>query len=193
MTFTNNNYYQEKFSDLKLEKEKVFEIEFENCEFINSSFLETQFSNCKFIDCHFLNCLLSAPNLTNSSLVNTTFTNTKAIGIDWTKALRIETVNFFDSQINYSNFRQVDLTFSKFENCEAFEVDFTESNLTNSSLVGTDFKQAVFNKTNLSRANFQSATNYYIDIKNNTLKKAQFSLPEAINLLSSLDITLATP
>jgi hypothetical protein len=42
----------------------------------------------------------------------------------------------------------------------------------------------------LTKADFRKAFNYGIDFKFNNLKKAKFSLPEAIALLTSLDIIL---
>lgn len=74
--------------------------------------------------------------------------------------------------------------------CEAIEVDFTEADLNHGDFQYTDFEKSIFFKTNLSCTNFQQAKNYLIDVRNNTLKKARFSLPEALSLLFSLDIVI---
>ena len=47
-----------------------------------------------------------------------------------------------------------------------------------------------FRQCNLTRANFEEATGYAIDVKLNEVSKARFSLPEAVSLLRSLDIVL---
>ena len=44
--------------------------------------------------------------------------------------------------------------------------------------------------TNLSSADFSGAQNYQIDANENTIKKAIFSLPEALSLLSTFDIKI---
>lgn len=63
--------------------------------------------------------------------------------------------------------------------------DFSERDFRN-----TDFEKSIFSKTNLYKVNFKGAKNYYIDIKNNNIKKAKFSLPEALSLLDTLDIEI---
>ena len=74
--------------------------------------------------------------------------------------------------------------------CCAHEVDFREADCTKADFSFTDFQNSLFNKTNLTQANFTEAINYNINIFFNQLKKAKFSLPEAQNLLRSLEIEL---
>ena len=76
------------------------------------------------------------------------------------------------------------------KNSQAQEVNFADAILHRAQFQDSDFHKALFNKTNLTEANFQDAKNYSISIKENTLKKATFSLPEAISLLETLDIKL---
>ncbi|MBU0570367.1 pentapeptide repeat-containing protein [Patescibacteria group bacterium] len=66
----------------------------------------------------------------------------------------------------------------------------TDSNFVNVSFTNTDFEKSVFSKTNLAKANFNGAKNYYIDVRQNNIKKAHFSLPEALSLLNSLDVII---
>jgi fluoroquinolone resistance protein len=47
-----------------------------------------------------------------------------------------------------------------------------------------------FLHTNLTEANFTDASNYAIDVQQNTVKHAKFALPEAVNLLRCMDIEL---
>jgi uncharacterized protein YjbI with pentapeptide repeats len=74
--------------------------------------------------------------------------------------------------------------------CEAKEVDFIETNFSHGDFKNTDFEKSRFFKTNLTGADFKGAINYSIDVKNNIIKNARFSLPEALSLLSSLEIIL---
>jgi len=73
--------------------------------------------------------------------------------------------------------------------CEAKEVDFTEADLTGSDLQTRIRKQPFYN-TNLSGADLREARNFFIDIKNNSLKKTRFSFAGAVTLLNSLDIII---
>ena len=56
--------------------------------------------------------------------------------------------------------------------------------------MGTNLSGAIFRSNNLTRANFQHATNYEIDLKLNTISQARFSVSESIALLRHLDIEL---
>jgi uncharacterized protein YjbI with pentapeptide repeats len=70
-----------------------------------------------------------------------------------------------------------------------------ESHFTNTCLNGADFSDVdlsgtVFHNCDLSKADFSSATQYNIDPLTNKMKKAKFSLPEAVGLLRSFDVTI---
>ena len=92
------------------------------------------------------------------------------------------------SQINYSNFKLLKIPKTKIVTCEAKEVDFIETDLTGGDFKNTDFEKSRFFKANLTGADFRGARNYFIDVKNTTLKQTRVSMPEAVSLLSSLDI-----
>lgn len=190
MNFKDKYYYQVKFDKLISEKEIIGGVEFEDCEFVNCSFVETKFIKCKFITCRYIGCVLSATTPTDSHFVETSFSNSKVIGMDWTKAQRLQDISFDNCQINYSNFRLLKLQKIKIINCEAKETDFTEADLSEGNFTNTDFEKSLFLNTNLSKANFLNAKNYYIDVRCNNIKKAHFSTPEAISLLDSLNIVL---
>lgn len=190
MGFTKNNYYQEKFTKTTLSKETVKEVEFEECEFKDCSFVDCKFEKCKFINCKFDGCMISAIVPTDSRFVDVSFANSKVIGFDWTKAQYIQEISFESCQINYSNFRLLKLQKIKMVTCEAKEADFTETDLTEGNFTDTDFERSIFSKTILTKANFKGSKNYYIDARYNTIKKARFSLPEALSLLNSLDVVI---
>jgi fluoroquinolone resistance protein len=164
--------------------------DFEECEFDSCMFVNCRFEKCKFINCKFNECILSAINPVDSRFIDVTFTKSKVIGFDWTKAQKIQELVFNNCQINYSNFKLLKLPKVKITDCEAKEVDFIETDLSEGDFKNTDFEKTRFFKTNLTGANFKNAKNYYIDVKNNTLKRTRFSLPEAMVLLDSLDIII---
>ena len=190
MDFTKSNYYQQKFTKITLSKETIKEVEFEGCEFNECSFVDCKLEKCSFINCKFNGCMVSAINPLNSRFVEISFSNSKVIGFDWTKTQHIQEICFENCQINYSNFRMLKLSKIKMVNCEAKEVDFTETDLSDGVFTNTDFERSIFSKTNLVKANFKGARNYYIDVRSNTVKKAHFSLPEALSLLDSLDVVI---
>jgi uncharacterized protein YjbI with pentapeptide repeats len=185
-----NQFFEETFSHIYLSDETIKDKEFEKCSFEKCSFIQVNFENCKFIDCVFFECVLSAVKPFNSSFSEVKFKDSKVIGVDWTKAKNIRFLDVETSQIDYSNFSFVKLPQLKLKNCVAHEVDFTEADLNEGDFEGTDFERTIFSKTNLTKCNFRKATNYLIDFRNNKVKKAKFSLPEAASLLRILDIDL---
>ncbi len=190
MNFSEDAYYREKFSKLSFEKVTIKAKDFEECEFDSCIFVECKFEKCKFINCKFNECILSAITPVDSRFIDVTFTKSKAIGFDWTRAQKIQDLAFNNCQINYSNFKLLKLPKIKIVNCEAKEVDFIETDVTDGDFKNTDFEKSRFFKTNLTGADFKGAKNYFIDVKNNTLKKTRFSLPEALILLDSLDVII---
>ena len=190
MDFTNGSYCQESFLNLSFSNETIKSKEFEECEFNGCSFIDCKFEKCKFINCKFNDCVISAISPVNSYITDVTFSKCKVIGCDWTKASQIQGFSFMDCQVNYSNFAMLKLPKIKMINCEAKEVDFAGADLNEGSFTGTDFERSVFSKTNLTKANLKGAVNYCIDPRYNALKQAHFSFPEALSLLSCLDIVI---
>lgn len=191
MMFDKKDYFQESFEEIVESKQIFSEIEFEECKFIDCSFVECKFVKCKFISCEFRECVLSAVVLDQCRFVDTNFVDSKVIGIDWTKAKELLNLSFTKCQLNYSNFKLLKLPKIKMVDCQAKEVEFIETDLRESDLSGTDFEGSIFSKTNLAKANLVKAKNYFINPRNNNIKKAKFSLPEAMSLLDCLDIDLA--
>jgi len=110
--------------------------------------------------------------------------------IDWTQAVTPLTLAFQESNLSHSMFTRLSLQKMEMVECVAREVDFTGTNLTRANLGKTDFLGSRFVDTNLSYADFSQAVNYTIDPRANRVKKAVFSLPEAVSLLSAFDIVL---
>jgi fluoroquinolone resistance protein len=190
MTFSGASYYQEQFSRLASSDETITSVEFEECEFTGCSFIGCKFVKCKFVNCKFDDCVLSAVVPMDCRFIDVKFRKCKVIGIDWTKTQKIREFDFEKCQVNYSNFRFLKIPRTRIVDCEAKEADFTETDLQNGDFQNTDFEKSRFFKTNLSNANFKKAINYSIDVTNNVVKKACFSLPEAMSLLKGLDITV---
>lgn len=188
MYFEKDTYSQETFNKLVLTEETIESIVFDECEFIDCLFTGCKFEKCRLLNSKFEKCDLSNIVPMNSEFREVKFTGCKAIGIDWTRASKIKELNFSESLLNYSNFRLLKLPKTVIKKCEVKDVDFIETDLKGGNLKGSDFENSTFFKTDLSGVDFTNAKNYIIDINNNTLKKTRFSLPEALSLLSNLDI-----
>jgi len=183
------------FTKVKLEAGRVVGKEFDSCIFSHCALRETVFRDCKFIDCTFQACDLSLVRFEDTSFSETTFEKSKVIGVNWTLAawskFQVDSpISFTECVIDYSAFIGLTLRKIIIKKCNAQEVEFSDADLTAADFKGTDLSKSRFNQTNLTRANFEGATNYSINITNNKVAKAKFSLPEALSLLYGLDIVL---
>jgi uncharacterized protein YjbI with pentapeptide repeats len=126
--------------------------------------------------------------------VDAQFRRCKLIGVDWTQAgdeavTRLPvTVSFDECVLDYGSFFGMSLHAAKLSGCSSREADFREADLTDADLSGSDFAESTFHHTNLSRADLRRARNYAIDPRANTVKKARFSLPEALTLLRGFEV-----
>jgi fluoroquinolone resistance protein len=200
MPFEHSEYEQETFSDIVFDEQTLEEVNFIGCEFIKCDFHESILKNCVFRDCNFKQCDLNLIQVDGSTFQDVYFIKCKMIGINWSRASwgktsfhqLIKKINFIECIINYNTFMNIHLPKIQMEKCIAKEVNFNETDLSKSSLRYTDFEGAMFAHTNLTETDMSKAENYSIDPLQNTLKKTRFSLPEALNLLYSLDIEIVT-
>ncbi len=189
--FDNQQQYAEEiFSKRTVGGEHIAKKTFEKCTFEKCRFLECVFTGCKFVDCTFKHSMVSAVKFVDCSFLETSFSDSKVIGVDWTKAAHLRALSFSTCDITLSNFSFLKLPSFVLTDCIAKEVSFLEADCTKANMEGTDFEGCIFSNTNLTSANFKRAFNYSIDFKNNTIKKATFSLPEAAALLRGLDIII---
>jgi fluoroquinolone resistance protein len=190
MEFDSPLYSQEKFTSLALTEDSVASVKFDECTFIDCRFIEVRFDKCAFVDCVFHDSVLSAIRPVDTRFLRPRFVRCKVIGFDWAKAGKLENLDFEESQLDYSNFSSLRLGRIRMDRCSAREVRFIEADMSEGVFTGTDFTGSTFFKSNLTRADFRRARNYSIDIRNNTVKNARFSLPEALSLLEGLEITV---
>lgn len=183
------------FNKLNVAGQEFFDKEFDTCTFSGCNFSDVIFNKCKFYECKFEQCNLSMMNVKECSFFDVIFEECKIIGINWTKAawprIKLNSPFKFNKCIlNNSSFFGLSLKEIVMCECKAKEVDFRESDCTEANFTYTDFAESLFGKTNLSAADFSEAINYNIDIFNNVIKKAKFTLPDAISLLKYLDIEI---
>lgn len=192
--FTQSSYSKQTFQDLVFEKEVISHIEFEDCIFISCKFVQCRFDQCRCMHVEFKKCDLSVADVKTSSFMDVSFEESKVIGINWQETSfatsLTTTLRFHKSVVNYSIFGKANWKGLQMIECEAHDVDFSESNLDHANFSGTDLKDATFSHTDLHGADFRKAYNYLINPTTNTIKKALFSLPNAVGLLQPFSITI---
>lgn len=189
------SYLSQHFKDLDWSEKNVDSTEFDNCTFSGCNFSHASFTQCKFHECHFIRCNLSLLKVAKCSFFDTFFEETKAIGINWTHAAwpnikLVSPLRFNKCILNDSSFLGLSLAEMIMTECKAHDVDFRDADFTEADFSHTEFTNSLFNKTILKEANFAEAINYNINIFQNDVKRAKFTLPEAMSLLQHLDIEL---
>ena len=188
-------YLSKIFTELDLSSEALTMKDFEDCLFEDCNFCDTTFQKCNFAECCFLRCNFSNLKIKQSKFSDVTFDECKVIGIDWTQVAfpsvkLCSPFKFYKCILNDSIFFGLELDEIIIEDCKAHDVDFREGSFKNASFKYTDLENSLFHTTNLTSSNFTDAINYNIDVYLNEIKWAIFSLPEAVNLLNSLEIEL---
>lgn len=164
--------------------------EFIACNFIGCILSKTKFEDCYFEDCEFLDCDLYMLGVKASSFRNVVFTSCKMLAVQWHEAADPIHISFSGCVISYSTFFKQNLKKCTLVDCVAKEVAFIETDLEEANFGNTDLEGTIFQKVNLKKANFEGAKNYFINLDTNNLKKAVFSMPEAMALLTNYDIVL---
>lgn len=196
--FEQSEYNQATFKAGDYRNAPIKNKEFSGCKFSRCNFKDADFSGTKFIQCQFIDCDLSLSIHKKSIFNEVTFKNTQLVGINWmdTSLARkgyFRPVEFINCTLNYGTFIGCYLKSVRMTDCIVQSVDFSEANLSQAFCVGSDFSASRFNNTDLTEADFRGARNYVISVVDNKVKKAKFSLPEAMALLTCLGITLADP
>ena len=195
MVQSNHHYYDQTFVGLAASGSKITDSQFSECVFEQCEIREAQIRGCRFTNCVFRDSDLSLTDLTSTRFWNCEFQRTKITGVDWTRASWAQIggespVRFSECIVDYSVFMGLTLRRLQLIRSQARGVEFSEADLSESDFTGTDLSGAIFRLDNLTRANFQHATNYEINLKLNTITQARFSVPESIALLRYLDIEL---
>lgn len=189
-------YQKQKFVKLAEQAVRFSSIEFSDCEFSGCSFSRCSFYRCRFSNCRFRNCDLGVIEVPNSRFVDVAFSDCRVTGVDWTRAGDVTdsrlplSISFERCVIDYSTFFGLQLKGSRLAECTVHEADFSEADLSEADCRKSDFTGSKFLHTNLTKADFTLATNYSINPAANIVKKARFSLPEAVSLLNGFDVVI---
>ena len=183
------------FTGLTLDYQQWLGKLFYDCTFKDCTLREAVLRRCEFHDCTFTGCDLSLAQVPETTFANVRFEKCKLVGVDWASAHRPKfglkrPFSFHQCALNYSFFTGLKLPNLRMTECLVKEADFTDVDFTGANFTGTDFSGSRFANCDLTKANFNDARNYAIDVKQNRLRKTKFALPEAVSLLKGLDIVL---
>ncbi|HEV2681921.1 MAG TPA: pentapeptide repeat-containing protein [Rhodanobacter sp.] len=195
LTLESKEYDDETFKNIELAGALIEDRRFRDCSFVRCNLSDALLARCRFSDCEFIDCNLSLTKVTSSGFSAVTFTDCKMVGINWTDAYwssihMVGALSFIRCVLNDSTFFGLHLRELKLIDCRAVDVDFTGANCEDADFSHSDLRDSVFRQTRLARANFSEAKNYSINVFNNDIKRAKFTLPDAMSLLYSLDIEL---
>ncbi len=164
---------------------------FHSCTFISCDFTESILRNADFSACTFKNCNLSLPKLDGCRFHDVQFVDCKITGAEFYKCQKaFFSPSFTQCLLQFCNFSEMNMKNVSFKQCKIQESYFTSTVLKGANFADTDLSGTVFHNCDLSKADFSTATRYNIAPQTNKIKKAKFSMPEAIGLLHGFDIVL---
>lgn len=159
---------------------------FTGCDFSGSDFLSSSFEDCSFTECN-----LTGAKFTDARMSKIAFRGSKIMGVDFTAANPFAMdISFDGCVIDSCDFCGMKLKKTPFMKCEITATDFIGTDLTGTDFSHTVFRDAGFDRTNLSGADFTEAHGYAINPVANNVRKAKFSLPDAVTLLEIMGIII---
>lgn len=188
--FAKEYFEEEVIDNLDLSESELRDKEFYKCTIKNCVINFSTLYDCRFEECVFIGCDLSLVKLKICSFLDVKFTDCKLVGINWTNVSKPFRVYFDKCKMNDSVFFKMDLRGTGFKSCEAHNIDLENANLSKADFSESDLSGTKFSGANLSHADFTNSFGYTINPELCNLKKAKFSMPEVIALLSHLDIDI---
>lgn len=184
-----------RIENLHVEDGGVEEAEYVECVFVKCVFANAVLRNVKFANCRFEDCVLRNASFKACSLLNGVFHNCALIGLDWSPVrrhgARLALLGKMTScTVKYNTFVDVGLSKADFAGSILHDCYFQDCALGQASFRECDLRNTVFHHCDLSRADFRDARNYGINVMNNKISKARFSLPDAIGLLAGFDVVI---
>ncbi|MBX3708060.1 MAG: pentapeptide repeat-containing protein [Pseudomonadales bacterium] len=192
---SDHSYTARAFDGLDCSGAMIARSTFEDCAFRNCRFDEATFERCRFAECTFVECNLSLMRVPGTRFSDVVFEDCKLVGVDWTRAdwpriaLRAP-LAFRSCILTDTSFHGLQLPELVMEHCRAHEVDFRDGNFARARFCFSELTGSLFNRTDLSGADFTDATDYEIDLTANRVEDAVFSSLEAVRLLRHLGIRL---
>ena len=181
-----HTFKSDDFSKKKLSGRSFSDCSFEGCDFTESDLRSTRFNSCLFKNCNF-----TLTKIDGCRLQDVHFIETKILGVDFYKCdPAFFSVRFNDGFLQYCNFSDLNMKRSSFKGCKLKECHFTNTVLKEANFMESDLLGTIFHDCDLSAANFTGAFNYNINPQTSRIKKAKFTLPEALSLLSHFEVII---
>jgi uncharacterized protein YjbI with pentapeptide repeats len=179
-----------KINDEALDENYLVDKEFYHSEFYNCKFPDLR--GTKFYNCIFNTCDLSNIKLNDSQIRNGVFSHSKLIGIGFSSVNFAFSADFFNCDMRYMEFLELNLKGMKIENCDCQGVRFSDCNLRESKLINTNFNNSIFSKCDLQNANLLNNTSLLINPTGNKVKQTKIDLKTAVNIatLYGFDVNL---
>lgn len=164
---------------------------FYSCTFHYCDFTEICLDTCVFENCKFFECNFSLLSVKHTRFIDVVFQKSKINGVDFSECDRLITeISFLECRVRNCNFSGLYLKKQNFSHSEIIESDFINTELRSSDFSHCLLTGTMFHNCNLMKADFSYAKNYTLNPEGNQLRKAKFTMPEAVALLQHLDIIL---
>ncbi|MFI5348309.1 MAG: pentapeptide repeat-containing protein [Elusimicrobiota bacterium] len=181
------------FSKLDASAHAFDDLEFDSCVFQECAFPGAALKRWHLTDCRFENCDLTAARVTAARLRGVAFKNCRAGGVNWAGASSLDDLSFEHCVLDHGVFSNAKLPRFSAVDCRLREADFAEADLRSAVFTRSDLRGSRFFGADLSAADLRGAFDYLIDARQTKMKKTRVSLPEAVSLLSGLDVVLEDP
>lgn len=167
------------------------QVSFTRCQFQGCDFSGVRLSSTRFEACRFTDCNLSNTVVDHTRFDGVQFEGCKLVGLNFGSADPLTfSLTLTRCLLRYVNFSQVRWKKAVVTDCDAHDSDFRGAQLAGADFRKTRFRACRFHAANLEKADFSQAEGYDLDLRTENLKKAIFSLPEALNLLAPFDLEI---
>jgi len=191
MRFDEQEYSSTSFSGLELTEADLSGRSFWDCSFSDCDLSYASLKDASLEGCVFKDCKLANTALDGAKLMNCSFDGCKLVGLRFftCSAMSFE-IHLKDCRLELCNFSDLHMKRSSIVDSSVGECYFQNTFLVEANFSGSRFDGTLFHACDLQRANFLLASGYAIDPTTNKVRKAKFSLPDAVNLLSGFGVDI---
>ena len=184
-------FYNQVFDQLSDTPSNLVSQDFEQCTFRQLDLSKRSLSGSSFVNCQFDTCILTNADIRNTKLYDVTFLRSRLIQLDFGHCNPFGFhVDFTGCQLDHTIFLNRNLKKTRFIECSMKEAHFLKCDLTKAEFDQCNLELARFGECNLTQVNFSSSFNLKMDLDDNVVKKARFSLHNLPGLLSKYDLVI---
>lgn len=161
------------------------------CEFVDCDLSEASLRSAQVAECRFEGCELPLLDLTDTVFQSVALETCRLTGVKFGALSRrpiVPEAKLTDCDASFCSFRELDLTAWSFEGCRFSEAEFVRCELKSVSFAGANLTRCTFQRCDLAEADLRGARGYVISPLQNNLRGMRVSLPDALGLLSALDV-----